>query len=151
MHNTTIEYKRNQQHIMPKLLIKDKLLELWEATQKEFTLRMEINDLLKAWVEKNRKFRKGQMVFIYSILTHEKVGKGIVDDAKTFIDFDPLTLNRYKSHAGEFDHDLNWIRYQIYAVKADGTKSLKHFFESPHYISDNNNDKYSDYYIRAIS
>jgi hypothetical protein len=127
--------------------IKNKCNELLLLVQKDNELRNELNLALKKYAESNRKFSDGETVIICDKETGNEIGKGIVADVRACIFLDTIYLKSY-SNGDEFDTAIDDLRYEIYAIKNDGTRSSKHFFCSPHFIGDTK--RYSDFYIKKL-
>lgn len=130
--------------------IKNKCNELYSLLQKEDELIKQLNSELKDYAEINRKFAKGEIVSICDRETDREIGQGMVADAKTFVILERLWLKDY-ADGKRFDADVDNLRYEIFALKKDGTQSSKHYFQSPHYIGDGVNRKFSDVYIKKIA
>jgi hypothetical protein len=127
--------------------IQNKCGELWLLIQKENELKRELNLELQNYAETNRKFANGEVVMICDRESDREIGKGMVTDVKTFVHLEPLWLKEY-ADGKKFDADIDNLRYEIYAVKKDGTQSNKHYFHSPHFIGDTK--KWSDVYIKSL-
>ncbi len=126
--------------------IQKECMNLWDLMQQELELKKQINIKLDNYSEANRKFSNGETIIIYSTITNKEVGRGIVASVCTHIHLDPLWLKGY-SDFDYMDKDFE-LRYEIYAIKKDGTQSTKHFFHSPHFISENQNK--GEWYITKI-
>jgi hypothetical protein len=128
--------------------IRSKCSELRSLLQQEDELKKEILLELKDYAETNRKFANGEIVLVCDRDTDREFGRGVVADVRTLINLDFFELNDY-SDESKFNERIEHLRYEIYALKKDGTKSNKHFFHAPHYIGDIK--KWSDVYIKKIS
>ena len=128
--------------------IKKDLGALWEMIQAEVALKDEINKDLSAYVERNRRFAVGEVIWIYDVDTDTLMGRGVVGDAKTSINTEPLYLKEYIKNEDACEKRINLFRYEVFAVKKDGTKSTKHFFTHPHFLNDQK--RHGDVYIKKI-
>ncbi len=94
----------------------------------------EVEKNLQLYVEENREFIPGELVEVYDRDTDQKLGEGIVGNAATRVRLDKSNLEYYEKNSGKFNDALLDIRYEIFAVKKNGTPSSKHFFHIPHYV-----------------
>jgi hypothetical protein len=128
--------------------IHNKCKELLELTNRKANLEKEITSNLQEFAEEHRKFSNGELVLVCSRDTDEEIGIGMVVDVKTYIHLDTLWLKDYSDNA-KFDKDIENLRYEIFAVRKDGTQSTKHFFQSPHFIGESN--MRGDCYIKKLN
>lgn len=120
-----------------KKTIQKKCIELWHTIQKQNLETRAINIMLVEYAEANRKFANGEIVAICDKESNQEIGRGIVNDVMTMVTLDGLWLKDYHIDK-KFNDDIEFLKYEIFAMKKDGTKSTKHFFENPHWISDIN-------------
>ena len=115
-----------------------------------------INDFKLAYAQANRKIANGEMVAVYRInqfhseMEPEFFTNAIVGDCATslFIS-DGFDAIKYQDDAMLFKH-ISELRYEVFAMKKDGTKSAKHLFLHPHYLT-LGKGKYADYFIKQIN
>lgn len=131
------------------LIILNKCNETYSLIQQQDKNIKQINELLVEYVKNNRSFSDGEIIVVCYKDTDQEIGKGIVGSAKSCLRLDAYSLRDYSTGKLNFTEELTTIRYEIFAIKKDGTKSSKHLFESPHYISGEKN-KYSDIYIKKL-
>ncbi len=124
--------------------IQKECLTLWSLIQQEYILKEKINLKIEGYVNDNRKYANGETVKIFCTITNEEIGEGVVTSACTHIHLEPLWLKGYSDF--EYMNKDFELRYEIHALKKDGTVSTKHFFQAPHFISENQNK--GEYYIK---
>ncbi len=130
--------------------IQNKCIQLWEDMQAQMKLSNDIELMLKSYVEANRKFANGEIVLVCDRDTDKVISKGAVMSAKTFVRLEPLWLKGYTNDE-KFNNEIKSLRYEIFAVKKDGTPAAKHLFHSPHFINDGESIlKVSDVYIKKL-
>lgn len=112
-------------------------------------LKADISKDISLYAEENRVFFNDEVVAVCDRDTDKEIGRGIVSSVRTLIHLEPIWLKSYTDFE-KFSSDIDNLRYEIYAIKKDGTKSTKHFFHMPHFIGTNTNKKFSDVYIRKI-
>ena len=85
---------------------------LWDKMKQEDDMRKQINTVLFAYVEENRKFANGETVIVCDKDTDKEIGKGIVADACTYVRLEPLWLKDY-SVTDKFNRDIERIRCKL--------------------------------------
>lgn len=124
--------------------IQQAINELYALIKDKSNKEMQIQNMLKEYVNKHRIFQEGETVNVY---TDRGIFycKGIIGHAKTSVYLDALSI-KFSLQNDNFMQDLNGIVYEVFSVKKDGTRSEKHLFSSPHYLP-SVISKYYDYYI----
>lgn len=74
----------------------------------------------------NRKFADGERVHVYSRPDNEYIGEGICGSVKSSIIIRDLDLKDYFDDE-KFNEALKTLRYEVFAIKKDGTTSTRHF------------------------
>lgn len=128
--------------------IYSKCIELHKIVLHAFSVRNEIEKLHAEYIKANRKFADGETVMVCNAITHKEIGRGMVASASTYLHLDFMRLKDY-ADIKKFNNDIDCMCYEIYAIKADGTMSSKHFVQAPHFMTDNI-DKWTDYYIKKL-
>jgi hypothetical protein len=104
--------------------------------------------MLENYAQANRKFHNGEIVAVCDRDSHQEIERGVVADVMTLVKLDALWLKDYSDN-DKFNKDIEYLRYEIFALKKDGTKSTKHFYQIPHFISDVNG-RGNSVYIKKI-
>lgn len=132
----------NTDNLLAKLKLLNGLRE--KALEMESEIRLELKD----HAESNRIFHDGDIVEIFDALRGNKIGDGMVGDCRTSV-FTDNFIERYlvDDTNEKLNKDINHLRYEIYAIKKDGTRAKHHYFQIPHFIT-TNKERSNDYYIR---
>jgi len=130
--------------------LKDELHEMFtelaSLRAKAWVIEKFIREKVSKHRDETREIQAGTCVAVFDC-NGKNLGVGVVAEAAIFVD--TSIISGYVKDADKIQKDLDYISYEVFAIKKDGTVSTKHFFQAPHYMR-HGYDKSCEYYIETL-
>ena len=121
--------------------------ELRSTQLKEMELRNLIMKELRNYLADNGQFKSGDCVEVIDKDSDKILGLGFIGGTRLKFNLDPLEVKYITEKTSYLEDELEHIYYEVFAMKANGTASKKHFFETPHSMPAKKH-KYSDFHLK---